>query len=146
MWDLTIPGNHDFYVRAAGTAVLVHNCGDAPEAGRLVARVSQLHGVLDPIAQDMRTTAVMSTREGIDVLAGGGEDLSPAQRALANENDLLARLPGEHAEITALDAAAKQGLTPAQMAVSRPICSICQMVIRARGGVINDDLMGAYWP
>jgi hypothetical protein len=26
MWDLTIPGNHDFYVSAAGTAVLVHNC------------------------------------------------------------------------------------------------------------------------
>jgi hypothetical protein len=29
MWDLTVPGNndHDFYVLAAATAVLVHNCG-----------------------------------------------------------------------------------------------------------------------
>ena len=26
MWDLTIPGDHDFYVQAAG-ANLVHNCG-----------------------------------------------------------------------------------------------------------------------
>jgi hypothetical protein len=29
MWDLTIPGNHDFYIQAATTAILVHNvsCG-----------------------------------------------------------------------------------------------------------------------
>jgi RHS repeat-associated protein len=26
MWDLTILGDHDFYVQAAGTAILVHNC------------------------------------------------------------------------------------------------------------------------
>jgi hypothetical protein len=26
MWDLTIPRDHDFYVQAAGTAILVHNC------------------------------------------------------------------------------------------------------------------------
>jgi hypothetical protein len=29
MWDLTVPGNndHDFYVEAGGTPVLVHNSG-----------------------------------------------------------------------------------------------------------------------
>ncbi|WP_370377020.1 DNRLRE domain-containing protein [Catenulispora sp. GAS73] len=27
MWDLTVPGDHDFYVEAGGTTVLVHNCG-----------------------------------------------------------------------------------------------------------------------
>ena len=26
MWDLTIPHNHDFYIQAATTAILVHNC------------------------------------------------------------------------------------------------------------------------
>src|SRR5215467_824426 len=26
MWDLTVPGSHDFYVQGADTAVLVHNC------------------------------------------------------------------------------------------------------------------------
>jgi hypothetical protein len=33
MWDLTVPGNndHDFYVDAAATAVLVHNC-PAPDS------------------------------------------------------------------------------------------------------------------
>jgi hypothetical protein len=30
MWDLTIPGDHDFYIQAATTDVLVHNC---PSAG-----------------------------------------------------------------------------------------------------------------
>ena len=29
MWDLTIPGDHDFYIQAATTAILVHNC-DSP--------------------------------------------------------------------------------------------------------------------
>jgi hypothetical protein len=26
MWDLTVPGDHDFYVDTAATPVLVHNC------------------------------------------------------------------------------------------------------------------------
>jgi len=26
MWDLTVPGDHDFYVMAGDTPVLVHNC------------------------------------------------------------------------------------------------------------------------
>jgi RHS repeat-associated protein len=35
MWDLTIPGDHDFYIQAGPAAILVHNvdyCGVAPEA------------------------------------------------------------------------------------------------------------------
>jgi hypothetical protein len=33
MWDLTVPGDHDFYVQATTTAILVHNddCGTAPK-------------------------------------------------------------------------------------------------------------------
>jgi hypothetical protein len=30
MWDLTIPGNHDFYVSTDDTAVLVHNINSCP--------------------------------------------------------------------------------------------------------------------
>ena len=33
MWDLTVRDDHDFYIRAAGDAVLVHNCPDAPGGG-----------------------------------------------------------------------------------------------------------------
>lgn len=33
MQGLTITGDHDFYVAAATTAILVHNCGNELEAG-----------------------------------------------------------------------------------------------------------------
>lgn len=33
MWDLTIPGDHDFYIKAASAAVLVHNCPIVGEGG-----------------------------------------------------------------------------------------------------------------
>jgi hypothetical protein len=42
MWDLTVPGNHDFYIQAATTAVLVHNC--SPTVGEL-----RLQDYLTPI-------------------------------------------------------------------------------------------------
>lgn len=107
--------------------------------------MDELQGALDPIAQNSRTSAVLSTEEGTDILASGGRDLSPAQRALANEGDILARSPGAHAEITALEAAEKAGLTPAEMAVSRPMCVDCQAAVEASGGEIAEDLLGAIW-
>ncbi len=88
----------------------------------------------------------MSTRQGADVLAGGGRDLIPAQRALGQGDDVLGRLPGEHAEITAMDAAGKAGLTPWQMAVSRPICRACQAAIEGSGGTVAPGGMFAWWP
>jgi len=109
-------------------------------------RVDELQGALDPIAQNSRTSAVLSTEEGTGILASGARDLSPAQRALANEGDILARSPGAHAEITALEAAEKAGLTPSEIAVSRPMCLECHAAMEALCGVINDDLLGAYWP
>jgi len=65
----------------------------AEDAARLASRTDELTGALDPIAQNSRTSAVMSTREGTDVLAGGGRDLSPAQRALGQGDDIVARSP-----------------------------------------------------
>jgi hypothetical protein len=38
MWDLTIPGGHDFYIQAAMSAVLVHNCPSGPDGGMIAAR------------------------------------------------------------------------------------------------------------
>lgn len=46
----------------------------------------------------------MRTTDGTDVIASGGRDLSPAQRALTADADVLGKLPGAHAEVTALDA------------------------------------------
>lgn len=34
MWDLTIPGDHDFYIATTAADVLVHNCGDLESMSR----------------------------------------------------------------------------------------------------------------
>jgi hypothetical protein len=133
--------------RAPGYDSFVVGSGVGAETGASAAsRVEQLQGVLDPIAQNSRTSAVLNTQEGIDVLASGGRDLSPAQRALANEGDLLARMPGAHAEVTALEGAFKAGLSPSEMAVSRLICPECQAFIENSGGTISPGGTGATWP
>lgn len=118
----------------------------AEDGARLASRTDELTGALDPIAQNSRTSAVMSTRQGADVLASGGRDLSPAQPALGQGDDVLGRLPGAHAEMTAMDAAGKAGLTQWQMAVSRPICPACQSGIEGSGGTVAPGGMFAWWP
>jgi RHS repeat-associated protein len=109
------------------------------------AEVEAVHGALDPIAAGRRTTAVLDTAEGIRVLAAGGRDLSPAQRALMAPGEVAAKLPGAHAEVTALEHAAQNGLTPAQMAVSRTICPACRAAIEQSGGQLTSPTT-AIWP
>ncbi|CAD5989846.1 RHS repeat-associated core domain-containing protein [Agreia sp. COWG] len=116
------------------------------ESTRLASRVDDLSGALDPIARNSRTSAVLGTNEGTDILASGGRDLSPAQRALAQPGDLLAAQPGAHAEVTALQAASRAGLTPSQIAVSRPICTSCQLALENSGGQIQTGNTSAVWP
>jgi hypothetical protein len=111
----------------------------------LGARVDQVHGALDPIAAGRRTTAGLDTVEGTRVLASGGRDLTPAQRALMAPGEAAAKLPGAHAEVTALQHAAQNGLTPAQMAVSRKICPACRAAIEQSGGQLTSSTT-ATWP
>lgn len=59
-------------------------------AGSLATRATAIHSVLDPIARNPRSTAVLSTNQGVNVLAAGGRDLSPVQRALARVVDIVA--------------------------------------------------------
>lgn len=75
--------------------------------------------------------------KGRDVLAGGRRDLSPAQRALAGDGDVLARGPGLHAEETAVKGARSAGLTPHALGVSRPICPACRSFHEATGATIT---------
>ncbi len=113
-------------------------------AGLSIAeRVAQIHGVLDPIAQEMRTTAVLETNIG-RIIAGGARDLAPAQRALIREGEIATQAPGIHAEITALQAATKLGAIPRQIAVSRAICPQCAAAIEAIGGKLT-SLTTAIW-
>ena len=79
---------------------------------------------------------MLGTREGTDVLAGGGRDLSREQRALAQEGDLLPRQAGAHAEVTAVEGAKAEGLTPEGIAASRPFCAECTEFLESSGATI----------
>jgi RHS repeat-associated protein len=114
------------------------------ETARLTARADELAGALDPVAQNHRTAAALSTREGPDVLGGGKRDLSPAQRALAQGDDVLAKSPGDHAEITVLKGAAQEGLTPRGLGTSRDICPDCAAALEEAGATITGP-RSAWW-
>lgn len=102
-------------------------------AAGLEARAHQVHEVLDAVAAKQRTTAVLRT-SGKDIVAGGARDLTPAQRLVLNQGETAAKLPGAHAEVTALKAAEAAGLHPKAIGVTRRICPECQQAIEASGG------------
>lgn len=116
------------------------------EATRLTDTATRYHSALDPIAQNMRTTGAMSTREGTDLIASGKRDLTPAQRALVQPGEQLAKNPSLHAETTLIEAAKAAGLTPQQIAVTRLICPDCTTAIVESGGTILPGGLGAAWP
>ncbi|NTW40946.1 MAG: RHS repeat-associated core domain-containing protein [Cellulomonadaceae bacterium] len=116
----------------------------AADTAGLEARASALQGVLDPIARNSRTAAALGTREGQTVLAGGGRDLSPLQRALVQEGEILAREPGAHAEVTAMNGARSAGLTPQGIGASRPICPACQGFLEESGATMTSPTT-AWW-
>jgi hypothetical protein len=45
-----------------------------------------------------------------------------------------------------MDAATKAGLTPSEMAVSRPICPACQAAIENGGGKGSSSVRTVWWP
>jgi RHS repeat-associated protein len=113
--------------------------------GRLGERAGAVHEVLDPIAQGRRTTAVLETTDGSRIVAGGARDLTPAQRAALVEGEIAAKMPGAHAEVTALEHAIANGLTPSELAVTRSICPDCAAKIEAAGGNLTSPTT-AEWP
>jgi RHS repeat-associated protein len=137
------------YGAAAGAeAADVAAAGRAAQAAEVVVslaeRAEQIHGALNSIAQQMRTTAVLETTGG-RIVAGGGPDLTPAQRAALGPGETAARLPKAHAEVTALTHAAQAGTLPVAIAATRIICPACAAAIEASGGkLINSK--GAVWP
>jgi hypothetical protein len=110
----------------------------------LMIRARQVHGVLDQIAQAQRTTAVLDTSAG-RIVAGGGPDLTRAQRAALLEGEIAGKLKDAHAEATALEAAAKRGLKPQSLAATRIICPQCAAAIEASGGTLTSPTT-AVWP
>jgi RHS repeat-associated protein len=121
---------------ALGGALLGGGIELAAAGAGLAERAAEIHEALDPIAQGMRTTAVLDTSVG-RIVAGGARDLTPAQRALLGAGEIGAKLPGAHAEITAMEAARGLGATPEAMAVTRAICPACAAAIEASGGTLT---------
>jgi RHS repeat-associated protein len=126
----------DYGGAALSMAGAVPFAGNLATAGKLARRAEQLHDALDPIAQSRRTTAVV---EAVDasgnvthIVASSENSLSAAQRAALGPGEVAARGPG-HAEVTALNAAQQMGLTPVNVAASRPICANCAQAINNAG-------------
>lgn len=110
----------------------------------LETRAKEFHSALTPIAQEMRTTAALDTDAG-RIIAGGRRDLAPLQRAMRDEGEFTAKLRGAHAEITALEYAAKNGMRPRALAVTRKICPDCAAEIERSGGTLTSPTT-AIWP
>ena len=86
MWDLTVPGNndHDFYVQAATTAILVHNC---PTGGRRGTPATQQQ--LDDVRDEM-----LSVNPDWEHVAGGRDAATGArlpERAVVDPTDPIHR-------------------------------------------------------
>jgi RHS repeat-associated protein len=133
------PGPGDDLALAAGATGRA-----ASGVADLAARAEQVHGALHPIAQAQRTTAVLRTSGG-NIVAGGARDLSPIQKALLGPGEIVAKLPGAHAEVTALTHAQQSGLSPQAMAVTRTICPLCATAIEASGGKLTSPTT-VIWP
>jgi len=103
----------------------------------LASQAQQVHEVLDPIAQRMRTTAALRTEAG-DIVGGGARDLNPAQRAAALRQGMTpARLPGAHAEVTVVEHAESAGLTPKALEATRDFCPACRAYLESKGAQIT---------
>ena len=77
------------------------------------AHLEEVSGEAGEFACWHRTTAVLQTTEGVNIVASGVRDLAPAQRAVVEAaGNTVAMLRGKHAEVTALEAAYCTGLNP----------------------------------
>ena len=109
-------------------------------AEALAARAQQISQLLDPIAQRMRTTSVISTLQGQSVVSSGGVDLSRVQRLALSANEIAARAPGLHAEVTGIATTLDQGLTPTAIGIAGgpgAFCPACASYLEEFGATIS---------
>jgi len=130
MYDLGLGQVHTFAVGEG--AYVVHNCQ------LLTDRAQELHSTLHPIAQRMRTTAIVRamTDDGqvVDIVASSRSTVGPRIRSLLRDNEFEARGRG-HAEIKALDYAEQRGWTITGIGVSRQMCEDCREVAARVAGL-----------
>ena len=59
--------------------------------------------------------------------------------------EIAGKLPGAHAEVTAIETARRLGATPQSMAVTRAICPQCAAAIEASGGTVTSPTTAVWW-
>jgi hypothetical protein len=123
-------------LKAGGRLFAQSRAPVAPNTARLTTRAEEIHSALDPIAAKQRTTAVLETTGG-DIIGSGGRDLSRKQLGLLKEGEIAAKLPGEHAEITALQEAIARGFKPKAISTTRDFCPACRKALEDAGATIT---------
>jgi tRNA(Arg) A34 adenosine deaminase TadA len=111
---------------------------ESEDLSALTSRAKEIHNLLDHVARKQRVTAVLST-DGDTIVASGGRDLAPLQINSLRPGEVLAKLPGTHAEITALSKAQEAGVVPRVLVTTRPICPACATAIKSMGGQLIDE-------
>ncbi len=115
-------------------------------AAKLADRVNEVHNVLDPIAQNSRTTAGIENAGSRTFAAGAVRDASPAQRAMAKANETFTKMKDVHAEIKVMEHSKANGtLGGSYLAASRNFCLSCRGAIEGNGGQILTPKT-AYFP
>jgi RHS repeat-associated protein len=154
MWDLTVPGDHDFYVQAATTAILAHNCGDAADPDDLLehtqrdAAASPTNNFAASVAKDPYTGTTEYGESG--ALPGNvNPELTPRLRAAEELVDTPYEeedwKPGTCAEFHScnnlLNAVSGLRLSDIQYAtvvketgLPYPSCGWCRMILGGEGG------------
>ncbi len=119
----------------AGPPIVLSAVGGALEGGTtadaaMASRAQEIDGVQDPIAQNMRTTAVgtVTNADGTTqtLVSSSRATFTPAQRAALQPGETaVSGAGGVHEEQKILNAASANGQTPTAIAPSRPPCSTC---------------------
>ena len=91
-----------------------------------------------------QTVALLETAEGFTLAAGGATDLSPAQRATAENLGLTPAnpMPNFHAELTLINSAGLMRLTPTKGVATNLVCPSCAGVIEELGGWVAGRYFG----
>ncbi len=87
MWDLTVPGDHDFYVQAAATAVLVHNICVQFGQRRIGPNFSNAGAFrgrsIYAVAQDLKNGVLDANGVKVNVFEHEGQLVAENNRSLA---------------------------------------------------------------
>jgi RHS repeat-associated protein len=123
----------------AGDAAAASEPERGPKASLELAQQIAAASGKPPWAQ---TVSLLETAEGPTLVGAGGQDLTVAQKALAEELGLTLAddLPGYHAEETVIEAAGQQGLTPTSGVATNNVCPTCRPLITSLGGTVNGRL------